>query len=78
MQAGEKVFGGLCTEDIVPTKIVRLSNVRTAHERPPPPPPPPPPLFETVAALLRRKRKRVIYNFNYVEFASRLSYLAAA
>jgi len=31
------------------------------------------PLFETVAALLRRKRKRVIYNFNYVEFASRLS-----
>ncbi|TGZ52845.1 Uncharacterized protein DBV15_05171 [Temnothorax longispinosus] len=27
MQVGEKVFGGLCTEDIVPAKIVRLSKV---------------------------------------------------
>lgn len=31
MQVGEKVFGGLCTEDIVPAKIVRLSKVVTRY-----------------------------------------------
>ncbi|KYM85215.1 hypothetical protein ALC53_05004 [Atta colombica] len=31
MQVGEKVFSRLCTEDIVPAKIVWLSKVGSLH-----------------------------------------------
>lgn len=63
MQVGKKVFGGLCTEDIVPVKIVRLSKVGSLHAQ----------LISLpsfgsprhLEGMLRKEK--VIYNINYVE-----------
>jgi len=61
MQAGEKVFGGLCTEDIVAAKIVRLSKVGSLIPFP----------FSRSSQHLRMLGKEgMIYNFNYISIRS--------